>query len=53
MSKQINLEELIKKHKRRLQKLKEKEAAMGISTPPETLIEIEDIEQRSILYRIH
>ena len=30
---------------RRLQKLREQAAKMGISTPPEVLVEIEDIEQ--------
>ena len=44
MPQQLETEELIKKHQRRLLKLKEKEATLGISTPPEILTEIEDIE---------
>lgn len=41
-----NISQLIINHKRRLQKLKEKYAKLGINTPPEVLIEIEDIEEQ-------
>jgi tetratricopeptide (TPR) repeat protein len=44
MSQQSETQELITIHQRRLQKLKEKKATFGINTPPEILIEIEDIE---------
>lgn len=44
MARQFQIQELLIKHQRRLQKLQEKEATLGINTPPETLIEIEDIE---------
>jgi WD40 repeat protein len=44
MSRQDNLKKLIDHHKRRLQKLKEQQAIKGISTEPEILIEIEDID---------
>jgi hypothetical protein len=37
---------LLSYHSRRLQKLKEQKACMGINTPPEVLIEIEDIEAK-------
>jgi hypothetical protein len=40
------LEAIILNHKRRLQILKEKAAQFGISTPPEILTEIEDIESK-------
>jgi hypothetical protein len=33
-------------HQRRLFKLKEKEAMFGLNTPPEILMEIEDIEAK-------
>lgn len=35
---------LIARHERRLQKLKEQQATLGVSTPPHILTEIEDIE---------
>jgi hypothetical protein len=35
---------LIRAHQRRLQKLKAQQAVKGVNTPPEVLIEIEDIE---------
>lgn len=41
-----HLEELRKKHERRLQILELKETTFGISTPPEILIEIEDIRKK-------
>lgn len=41
---QDDRENLIINYSRRLQKLKEQKAIRGINTPPETLIEIEDIE---------
>ncbi len=44
MPRQDDLKKLIDHHKRRLQKLKEQQAIKGISTEPEILIEIEDIE---------
>jgi hypothetical protein len=37
---------LIEEHERRLQRLKEQQAQQGISTPPETLNEIEDIQKQ-------
>jgi|GEM_PF-2373910 len=40
LEKQLNI------HKRRLNFLKEKEAAYGLSTPPEILIEIEDLTKK-------
>jgi len=46
MSQQTEIKELITKYHRRLHKLKEKEATLGINTPPEILIEIEDIEAK-------
>jgi hypothetical protein len=46
MSRQTEIQELITNYHRRLQKLKEKEATFGINTPPEVLIEIEDIEAK-------
>jgi hypothetical protein len=46
MSQQVEIQQLILKHQRRLQKLKEKEATFGVSTPPEILIEIENIESK-------
>lgn len=39
-----NNDDLINAHLRRLQKLKERQALLGINTPPEVIIEIEDIE---------
>lgn len=44
MPTRTEIEHLILKHQRRLQKLKEKRATLGINTPPEVLTEIEDIE---------
>ena len=44
MSRQKDLKELIVRNQRRLQKLKEKEAAYGLETPVHILTEIEDIE---------
>jgi hypothetical protein len=41
-----DLEAIILEYKRRLQKLKESQARFGISTPPEILTEIEDIESK-------
>ncbi len=43
MSQQLDLKKLIFEHRRRIQKLKEQQARLGINTPPEILIEIEDI----------
>ena len=40
------VEAIIQKYQRRLQKLKEKQATLGINTSPEDLIEIEDIESK-------
>jgi len=40
MPRKDNVKKLIIKHQRRLQKLKEKEAMLGINTPPEVLTEI-------------
>jgi len=45
MPQQSETEELIETHQRRLQILKEKKATLGISTPPEVQMEIEDIEK--------
>ncbi|MBN1995201.1 MAG: SUMF1/EgtB/PvdO family nonheme iron enzyme [Anaerolineae bacterium] len=44
MSRQDDLQRLIANYQRRLQKLKEQRAAMGIHTPPYILTEIEDTE---------
>ena len=41
-----DVQKLIKIYKRRLQKLKEKEAMSGLHTPAETLLEIEDTEEK-------
>ena len=46
MLQRFEIQELITKHQRRLQKLKEKEATLGINTPAEVLTEIEDIEAK-------
>lgn len=46
MSRQHDIEQLIKKHLRRRQKLEEQSAVQGISTPPDVLIEIEDITEK-------
>lgn len=40
-----NLETLLRNHTRRLYALQQRKALMGISTPPEVAIEIEDLEQ--------
>jgi hypothetical protein len=40
------IETIIREHQRRLQILKERKAQLGISTPPEVLTEIEDIESQ-------
>jgi formylglycine-generating enzyme required for sulfatase activity len=44
MSRQDDLRQLISNHQRRLQKLKEQQALMGMHTPPYISIEIEDTE---------
>lgn len=41
-----DIEKIIKLSVRRLQKLKEQQALKGLNTPPEVLIEIEDLEAR-------
>lgn len=43
---QADIKKFIELSTRRLQKLKEQQALQGISTPPEVLIEIEDIEAK-------
>lgn len=40
-----NKKKLLENHERRLQKLKEKKAIYGLETPPDILMEIEDIEK--------
>ncbi len=45
MPTQSDLQKLISRKQRRLQKLKEQEAIYGINTPPEVLIQIEDLEE--------
>ena len=45
MSNQDHNQKLIATKQRRLQKLQEQEAMMGINTPPHISIEIEDIEE--------
>lgn len=44
MKRKDEIRKLIETNSRRLQKLKEKQAFLGVSTPPEFLMEIEDIE---------
>ncbi len=44
MSRQSNLQKLIKNKSRLLQKLREKQALKGFNTPPDIEIEIEDLE---------
>ncbi len=44
MSRKVDIKKLIKGCQRRLQKLKEQQAIMGLNTPPHILTEIEDIE---------
>lgn len=46
MSRREDIQKLIVLYNRRLQKLREQEALKGISTPPEILIEIEDLEDK-------
>lgn len=46
MSHQNDINNLIRRHRKRLQKLKEHEAVKGISTDPSILTEIEDIEAK-------
>ena len=46
MTRRDNIQRLIVLYNRRLQKLREQEALRGISTPPEILIEIEDLEKK-------
>lgn len=48
MLSRTNLQRLISYHHRRLQKLKEKQAAYGVNIDPGVLIEIEDIEEKII-----
>ncbi|MBN1217349.1 MAG: hypothetical protein JXM69_00355 [Anaerolineae bacterium] len=40
-----DMKKLLINHQRRLQKLKEKQVLLGLASPPELLIEIEDIEK--------
>ncbi len=44
MSQPEDIQKLINRYSRRLQKLKERQAVQGLNTSPEVLIEIEDIE---------
>ncbi len=46
ISRQDNIKRLITDYTRRLQKLKEQQAQLGVNTPPEILTEIEDIEAK-------
>ena len=46
MSRQDDIKKLITTYNRRLQKLKEQQAMHGLDTPPATLLEIEDIEEK-------
>jgi HEAT repeat protein/energy-coupling factor transporter ATP-binding protein EcfA2 len=46
MSRQSEIEQLIEQHKRRLQKLKLKEAFQGINADPSISLEIENIEEK-------
>jgi len=46
MPRREDVQKLIMLYNRRLQKLREEEALKGINTPPETLIQIEDIEAK-------
>lgn len=46
MSRRDDIQKLIVLYNRRLQKLREQEALKGISTPPEILIEIENLEDK-------
>lgn len=46
MSRQTDLRKLLDLYSRRLQKLKEQEAIKGIDTPPQTLLEIEDLQAK-------
>jgi predicted ATPase len=47
MSRQDDLQQLIINYGRRLQKLQEQQALMGLDTPPHILIEIEDIQAKT------
>lgn len=38
-------------YRRRLEKLQEKEALLGINTPPEILVEIEDLQEKIMRLR--
>ncbi len=53
MSHQNNIKKLIASYNRRLQKLKEQQAIKGLDTPPATLLEIEDIEEKLAGLEIH
>ena len=44
MVRKDNIKALLTQHQRRLQKLKEQQAKMGLNASPDILIEIEDIE---------
>ncbi len=44
MSRQDDIQKLISNHQRRLQLLQEQQALRGLSTPPDVVIEIEDVE---------
>lgn len=46
MSRQADIQKLIVNYTRQLQKLKEQEALLGLSTPPAILLQIEDVETR-------
>jgi len=46
MSRQTDIQNLVRIYNRRLQLLKEQEAYQGLSTPPHILLEIEDIEAK-------
>ncbi|MFN8501415.1 hypothetical protein [Kouleothrix sp.] len=42
----LHIENLQRKYQRRLQVLEEKQATYGLATPPETIIEIEEIQEK-------
>jgi|GEM_PF-3762246 len=46
MSRQADIQKLIINYTRQLQKLKEQEALLGLSTPPAILLQIEDVEAK-------
>lgn len=48
MSRRDDLQQLIINYGRRLQKLQEQQALMGLDTPPHILIEIEDIQAKMV-----